>query len=206
MSSHIRLIAGLGNPGPQHVSDRHNAGFWLLDELARRAGSSFHAESKFHGEVCEISLTGARLRLLKPHTYMNRSGLSVAALAHFFKLEAEEILVVHDEIDIPSGELRVKQGGGHGGHNGLRDIIAHLASPSFARVRIGVGHPGEKKEVKDFVLHAPGRDEKQLIDTSIDKALDYLPQLVDGHFSQAMNALHRRTKREQVENDKQHDN
>ncbi len=203
MSSKIRLVAGLGNPGSQHAADRHNAGFWLLDELARRAGSSFHAESKFFGEICEVSLAGSRLRLLKPQTYMNRSGLSVAALAHFFKFEVDEILIVHDEIDIPSGELRVKQGGGHGGHNGLRDIIQHLSSLGFARVRIGVGHPGQKDHVKDFVLHAPGRDEEALIRTSIDKALDYLPKLVDGHFAEAMNALHRRTHREQVEGDKQ---
>ena len=148
-------------------------------------------------------MDGSRLRLLKPQTYMNRSGLSVAALAHFFKFEVDEILIVHDEIDIPSGELRVKQGGGHGGHNGLRDIIQHLSSPGFARVRIGVGHPGQKDYVKDFVLHAPGRDEEALIRTSIDKALDYLPKLVDGHFAEVMNALHRRTHREQVEGDKQ---
>ena len=186
---------GLGNPGPQHTADRHNAGFWLLDEFARRAAVSFRSESKFSGDACEATLAGCRLRLLKPQTYMNRSGQSVAAMARFYKLDPAEILVVHDEIDIPSGELRVKQGGGHGGHNGLRDIVQHLGSADFSRIRLGVGHPGEKSRVKDFVLHAPSRDELQLINNCIDQALEFLPRLVDGHFTEAMNALHRRTRR-----------
>ena len=199
MTRKIRLIAGLGNPGPQHVSDRHNAGFWLLDELARRGQVHFSNQSKFFGEVTEITLETNRLRLLKPQTFMNRSGRSVAALANFFKIEPDEILVVHDEIDIPSGELRVKQGGGHGGHNGLRDIVASLGSSDFSRIRIGVGRPRDKNRVKDFVLKAPGKDEQHLIEDTIDQALSNLPELVDGQFAEAMNALHRRTRRSTVD-------
>lgn len=195
MSTVIRLVAGLGNPGPRHVADRHNAGFWLVDELARRAGVGFLNEAKFFAEACEITLSGCRLRLIKPQTYMNASGQALGAVARFFKIEPAAILVVHDEIDIPAGELRVKQGGGHGGHNGLRDIVSHLGSADFVRLRIGVGHPGHKDQVHGHVLKAPSRDEEQTIRSCIDKAIEHIPGIVNGNLAQVMNELHRRTKR-----------
>ena len=190
----IQLIAGLGNPGAQYARTLHNVGFWLVDELARQGNSTFRRESKFFGEVCEVSLGAHRVRLLKPETFMNRSGQSILALAQFYKLPVDSVLVVHDEIDLPTGTLRLKLGGGHGGHNGLRDISLRLGS-NFARLRIGVGHPGHKDNVHDYVLHTPRREQEETLHSSLDEALEMIPQIVAGEFKQVMNVLHRRRRR-----------
>lgn len=189
------MVVGLGNPGPRHKRTRHNAGFWFVDQLAERNGSAFRAEAKFFGEACELSLDGHRLRLLKPQTFMNRSGQAVAAMARFYQLSPEAILVVHDEVDLPVGSLRLKQGGGHAGHNGVRDVIAQLKSADFVRLRIGVGHPGHKDEVHDHVLHATTADEEASIQDSIDEAMQLLLQILAGDFPPVMNVLHRRPRR-----------
>ena len=142
MSSHIKLIVGLGNPGNQYEKTRHNAGFWFIDTLASQLGETLKHESKFHGEVVKTAINYRNVWLLKPDTFMNKSGLAIAALANFYKIEPEEILIVHDELDIPPGSIRFKVGGGHGGHNGLRDTVAKMGSKSFQRLRVGIGHPG----------------------------------------------------------------
>ncbi|MGB0712581.1 MAG: aminoacyl-tRNA hydrolase [Gammaproteobacteria bacterium] len=185
----MRLIVGLGNPGPDYDQTRHNAGFWFVDELARRHGASFQNESRFHGEACRLTLNGRDLRLLKPMTFMNRSGQSIGSLARFFKIPVEHILVVHDELDLPPGSARLKKGGGHGGHNGLRDSIAHLGK-DFARLRIGIGHPGHKDKVVGFVLNRPGKDELPAIERAIDSAADAAPDLVAGDWDKAVRELH----------------
>ncbi|MGB0722502.1 MAG: aminoacyl-tRNA hydrolase [Gammaproteobacteria bacterium] len=185
----MSLIVGLGNPGPEYDQTRHNAGFWFVDELARRHGASFQNESRFHGEACRLTLNGRDVRLLKPLTFMNRSGQSIGALARFFKIPVEHILVVHDELDLPPGTARLKKGGGHGGHNGLRDSIAHLGK-DFARLRIGIGHPGHKDKVVGFVLNRPGKDELPAIERSIDSAADIAPDLVAGDWDRAVRELH----------------
>lgn len=192
MSSPVQLIVGLGNPGPKYEQTRHNVGFAFVDELARTKGATFRAESKFHGDVCKLSLGGSDLWLLKPTTFMNLSGKAVAALARFYKLDPESVLVVHDELDIPPGELRLKQGGGHGGHNGLRDIIAQLGSREFYRLRVGIGHPGSSREVTNYVLGKASGDERQLIEQAIDDALRELPLILEGEWQKAMNHLHSR--------------
>lgn len=192
MSSLVQLIVGLGNPGPKYEQTRHNVGFIFVDELARSKGAAFKLENKFHGDVCKLSMGGEDLWLLKPNTFMNLSGKSVAALARFYKIAPESILVVHDELDIPPGQLRLKQGGGHGGHNGLRDIVAQLGSKEFLRLRVGIGHPGESREVTNYVLGKAPRDEQIEIDAAIDEALRTLPQILDGEMQAAMNRLHSR--------------
>ena len=184
------LLVGLGNPGPRYVQTRHNAGFWFLDVAARRLKGNFRAEKRFQGEVAEGEWGGGKVRLLAPTTYMNHSGQSVGALAGFFKIPVERILVAHDEIDLQPGDVRLKVGGGHGGHNGLRDIIAHLGSPGFARLRIGVGHPGLSDDVVDYVLNRPGKAEQTRIDSAVDRACELLPIILDGDLSRAMQALH----------------
>ncbi len=189
------MVVGLGNPGPRHTRTRHNAGFWFVEQLAARNASQFRAEAKFFGEACELSLDGHRLRLLKPQTYMNRSGQAVAAMSRFYQLLPEAILVVHDEVDLPVGTVRLKQGGGHAGHNGVRDVIAQLGSADFVRLRIGVGHPGHKDEVHDHVLHAATADEVASLRGSIDETMQVLPQIVAGDFRPVMNVLHRRRRR-----------
>jgi PTH1 family peptidyl-tRNA hydrolase len=187
----IRLIAGLGNPGPEYDQTRHNAGFWFVDELARRHGGQFRRESKFAGEVCRILIGGQDLWLLKPQTFMNRSGQSLKLMTSFYKVELGEVLVAHDEIDLPPGTTRLKRGGGHGGHNGLRDIMAQLGK-DFWRLRIGVGHPGSKEQVVNYVLGRPSRDEDTLIRQDIDAAADLLDRIVGGDIQKAMNQLHSR--------------
>lgn len=190
--SNIELIVGLGNPGPKYDATRHNVGFWFVDEIARQKGSPLKPENKFHGEVSQVSLEGQSVRLLKPSTYMNHSGQAVRAVAQFYKISAENILVVHDELDIPPGTLRLKKGGGHGGHNGLRDIIAHLSSKEFTRLRIGIGHPGNSRDVTNYVLGRAGGSDQQLIEQSIEDALHYLPLIIKGEQQKAMNHLHSR--------------
>ncbi len=192
MSQGIRLIVGLGNPGPRYQDTRHNAGFWWVDELARRHGAVFKAEGRFHGETARLIVGDHDCRLLKPTTYMNHSGRAVSALARYYRLAPEEILVAHDELDLPCGTVRLKQGGGHGGHNGLRDTIAALGSRDFYRLRIGIDHPGHRDQVVDYVLSPPRREEEALIRQAIDRAAEQLPALLEGRFQQVMNQLHAR--------------
>jgi PTH1 family peptidyl-tRNA hydrolase len=193
----IRLIVGLGNIGPEYERTRHNAGFWFVDAIANKAGARFGAERKFHGEVARLRGHDSELWLLKPSTYMNRSGQAVVALALYYKILPTQMLVVHDELDLPPGTIKLKRGGGHAGHNGLRDIQAKLTTPDFWRLRVGIGHPRTlqlNQEVADFVLHPPGREHQQAIDEAIGRALDVVPQLVDGQFERAMLKLHAQPK------------
>jgi len=185
----IRLIAGLGNPGREYADNRHNVGFWFVDEIARRAGASLRAESRFHGSAVRVNLHGQEVWLIEPQTYMNLSGQAVGALASFYKITPEEILVVHDELDLPPGTARLKRGGGAGGHNGLKHIIAHSGA-DFWRLRIGIGHPGDKNAVADFVLHRPSQPEEELIRTALDESFCILPLLAAGDMAGAMHRLH----------------
>ncbi len=188
--SEIRLIVGLGNPGREHEISRHNAGFWWVDEFARSHEVSFRENGKFHGQVARIVLHGREIHLLKPQTFMNVSGRAVFALAQFFRIIPQHILVVHDELDLPPGSAKLKLGGGHGGHNGLKDIIAHLGTPDFWRLRIGIGHPGERIEVSNYVLSAPHHAERVLIDDAIQRAQDVATLIVEGKLEAAMLKLH----------------
>jgi PTH1 family peptidyl-tRNA hydrolase len=193
LSKPIRLLVGLGNPDPRDARTRHNAGFWFADAVASRWGGSFRSQSNFFGDVADCHVGGDRLRLLKPTTYMNNSGRSVAALVNFYKLESDEILIAHDEIDLPPGTVRLKRGGGHGGHNGLRDIIPQLGSSDFARLRIGVGHPGNNNAVVGYVLKAAPADEQRAIDDAVALAVDHFPDIVAGQLEAVMNSLHRKS-------------
>ncbi len=190
----IRLFVGLGNPGPQYEATRHNAGFWWLDRVARDAGAHLTAETKFFGLAARLRSHGREAWLLEPMTFMNASGRGVAALARFYKIAPEEILVVHDELDLPPGQARLKLGGGHGGHNGLKDIAVHLGTPDFWRLRLGIGHPGDKIAVVGYVLHPPAREEADRIGEAIERSATLLPLLIDGSFDAAMLKLHTRPK------------
>jgi len=181
-----RLVVGLGNPGGEYEDNRHNLGFWFIDRLARDLNVSLAAQGKFCGHVGRLD----DLWLLKPTTFMNRSGQAVAALARFYKIMPDEILVVHDELDLQPGVIRLKQGGGNGGHNGLKDIQAHLTTPDFWRLRLGIGHPGERNEVVNYVLKAPRREEQELIDQAIDRCLIAWPKLGVGDYEAAQRQLH----------------
>ena len=192
MSAPVQLIVGLGNPGAEYEQTRHNAGFWFVEAVARSAGGSFRTESKFHGEACKVRLDGHEVWLLKPMTYMNRSGQSVAALARFYKIPLENILVAHDELDVPPGELRLKQGGGHAGHNGLRDIGSVMGGNNFLRLRIGIGRPAHSGEVTGFVLGKPPQSERTLIEDAVAEAVATMPLLMQGEMARAMNRLHSR--------------
>jgi len=187
----LRVVVGLGNPGPEHLVTRHNAGFWFVDLLARRHGGEFRDYRKFSGETARITLSEREIILLKPTTYMNRSGLSVRQLSDFYKIAPEEILVAHDELDLPVGSVRLKQGGGHGGHNGLRDTIAHIGE-AFWRLRLGIGHPGNKAEVIDYVLTRAPRAEEDLILETVSTAADVMPLLLEQGAERAMTRLHSR--------------
>lgn len=189
--SEIKLIVGLGNPGREYEATRHNAGFWWVDEFARHNQIAFKNESKFHGLAARGVLHGHEVHLLKPQTFMNVSGRAVGALAQFYKIDAAEILVVHDELDLPPGSAKLKLGGGHGGHNGLKDIIAHLGSRDFWRLRIGVGHPGDRAEVVNFVLNAPRKEEQVLIEGALQRAQEIAPLIIEGKLEAAMQTLHR---------------
>jgi len=186
----IKLIVGLGNPGKDYQAHRHNAGFWFVEALARQLGASFNKQSKFFGETSEVLLDNSRIRLLKPQTFMNCSGQAIQALANYFNIEAEEVLVVHDELDLNPGTTKLKKGGGHGGHNGLRDTIKALDSKEFYRLRIGIGHPGSKNEVVGFVLNQPSNNELDLIQCSMRDAMSVIGLVVEGRFEQAMKELH----------------
>ena len=189
--SSIRLIVGLGNPGSDYRGTRHNAGADFVEELARRGGCTLHAEARFFGLLGRVDIAGHDLRLLIPGTYMNRSGKAVAAVASFYKIAPAEILIAHDELDIPAGTARFKRGGGHGGHNGLRDIVPALGNQKdFYRLRVGIGHPGHASKVTGHVLGRPSAEDRAHIDASIDEAVDALPLLLDGDETKAMTRLH----------------
>ncbi|MCW7551085.1 aminoacyl-tRNA hydrolase [Endozoicomonas gorgoniicola] len=187
----IQLIVGLGNPGAQYDDTRHNAGFWFVEELARAYGAVLQPEKKFFGHAARISINGQDVRLLNPTTFMNRSGQAVGALATFYKIPPQSILVAHDELDLPPGVGRLKQGGGHGGHNGLRDIIASLGNnKDFLRLRLGIGHPGNSKEVVNYVLNKPAVADRQRIDAVIDEAVRVTSEVVNGARQKAVQELH----------------
>lgn len=185
----LKMIVGLGNPGPEHLLTRHNAGFWFVDALASRLGGRFRSHTKFQGEICRVQLAGGDITLLKPMTYMNRSGLAIRSLADYLKVSPGEILVAHDELDLPVGEVRFKLGGGAGGHNGLRDTITHLGA-EFWRLRLGVGHPGDRSLVIDYVLRrAPKAEEDQIL-ACVEESLEALPVFLEHGSERAMNGLH----------------
>lgn len=193
MDTPIQLIVGLGNPGPKYERTRHNAGVFFVMELARQFNATLKDESKFHGATGKAQINGTDVRLLIPSTYMNRSGQSVSALARFYDIPIEAILVAHDDLDLAPGVARLKIGGGHGGHNGLRDTIKALGNKNnFARLRIGIGHPGHADAVVDFVLKRASKSEQQLIDGAIDDAIGVMPEVVTGNWNQAMKTLHTR--------------
>ncbi len=184
-----RLIVGLGNPGAEYVDTRHNAGFWLCERLASRLGVELRRESRFHGLA---GRSQEQVWLLLPQTYMNRSGQAVAALARFYRITPAETLVLHDELDLPPGVLRLKFGGGLGGHNGLKDIADHLGTQDFWRLRLGVGHPGDRNQVVDYVLKKPRSEERVQIEEALDRALDAWPLLAAGEYPAAMQKINTR--------------
>jgi len=190
VSEPIKLIVGLGNPGAEYAATRHNAGFWWVDELARLHNANFRADGKFHGLIAKTALHGHEVQLLKPQTFMNLSGRAVGAVANFYKLQPAQILVVHDELDLPPGSAKLKLGGGHGGHNGLKDIIAHLGTKDFWRLRVGIGHPGERAEVVNYVLNAPRKEEQVLIGEALQRAQEIAPLIIEGKLEAAMLKLH----------------
>jgi PTH1 family peptidyl-tRNA hydrolase len=187
----LRIIVGLGNPGPEHQVTRHNVGFWFVDLLARRHGGEFRDYRKYSGETARVAIDGQELILLKPTTYMNRSGLSVRQISDFYKIVPDDILVAHDELDLPVGSVRLKNGGGHGGHNGLRDTIAHIGE-NFWRLRLGIGHPGNKAEVIDYVLTRAPRVEEDLILEAVATAADSVPLILEQGAERAMTKLYSR--------------
>jgi PTH1 family peptidyl-tRNA hydrolase len=186
----IKLIVGLGNPGPDYEQTRHNAGFWFVDRLARQHNQTFRNESRHHGQVCKLNLGGIEVRLLKPSTFMNRSGQSVSSLANYYRIPPGAILVVHDELDLEPGQVRLKKGGGHAGHNGLRDIMSALGSREFHRMRIGIDHPNDRKIVVNYVLGHPSKSDRDAIDNAIGDAIESLDEIVRGELNKAMNRLH----------------
>lgn len=185
----LHAIVGLGNPGPEHVHTRHNAGFWFVDALARKYQGHFRAHAKYHGEVCRIEIAGQEITLLKPQTYMNRSGLSVRALCDYLKIPSHHVLAAYDEMDLPLGTARFKFGGGAGGHNGVRDLVTHLGA-EFWRMRLGIGHPGNKSEVIDYVLRRAPAAEEALIHDSITRAMEAVAVYLEQGAEKAMNGLH----------------
>jgi len=186
----IRLLVGLGNPGPEYEATRHNAGFWWIDEVARTLRASLVPERGYHGLVARVNRPEGPLWLLEPMTFMNLSGKSVAALARFFKIAPDEILVAHDELDLLPGQMKLKQGGGHAGHNGLKDLHAQLGSADYWRLRLGIGHPGVKAEVIHYVLRKPPAAEREAIDKAIEGSLGALDLMLAGDMERAMMKVH----------------
>ena len=186
----IKLFVGLGNPGPDYEATRHNAGFWWIDALAREWKLNLAVEKGFWGQVARTSMGGQSVWLLEPMTFMNVSGKSVAALARFYKIAPEEILVVHDELDIPPGQAKLKKGGSHAGHNGLRDIHAQLGTADYWRLRLGIGHPGSKPEVVNWVLKKPSQDDRIAIEQCTDRTLKAVPALLAGEMDKATLLIH----------------
>lgn len=194
MTQPIKLIVGLGNPGPEYANTRHNAGFWLVEAIATDLSCAFTVEKSFFGALAKTRMNTEQIFLAKPLTYMNRSGQCVGALARFYKIAPEEVLVVHDELDLMPGQVKVKQGGGHAGHNGIKDIQAALGSPNFWRLRLGIGHPRSlnlTQEVADFVLHCPRREEQTDIDAALTRCRAVMPLFFKGDFVKATEQLHR---------------
>jgi len=189
--THLSIIAGLGNPDDKYERTLHNAGFWFVEALARKYGGQFRYEKKFDAEYCRINLHGDDVWLVKPQSYMNMSGGPVRQMLDYYRLKTEQLLVAHDEIDLPPGTVRLKQGGGHGGHNGIRDVIRHCGA-DFMRLRLGVGHPGEKSKVTGYVLKRGSEDVEAAVEQSIDEAVAVMPVLVDDGLNAAMKKLHTR--------------
>ena len=188
--STLRLLVGLGNPGPEYLQTRHNAGFWLVDAFAQRHGLELQPETKFFGTTTRLQKGAWDLRMLQPMTFMNRSGKAVAALANFYKIKPEEILVAYDELDLPPGVAKFKTGGGSGGHNGIKDITAAIGSPDFHRLRIGIGHPGHKSKVTGYVLGKAPAQDQQLMDDTIAQACQSIEVLLDQGLVAAQQQLH----------------
>ncbi len=193
MSIPIQIIAGLGNPEEKYERTLHNAGFWFVDAIARKYGGSFRYEKRFDADICRVNLHGEDTWLIKPQSYMNLSGGPVRGMLDYYRLKVGELLVAHDEIDLPAGTVRLKQAGGHGGHNGIRDVIRHCGA-DFLRLRLGVGHPGEKSKVTGYVLKRGSADVEAAIERNIDDALAVLPLLMDGDIGAAMKTLHTKGK------------
>jgi len=189
MTTHLTMIAGLGNPEDRYERTLHNAGFWFVDELARRLNGRFKYEKRFDADICKVNVAGQDVWLAKPQSYMNLSGGPVRGLLDYYRLSVEQLLVAHDEIDLPPGTVRLKAGGGHGGHNGLRDVIKHCGR-EFMRLRLGVGHPGHKDEVTNYVLKKASSEAEALINRNVDDAADVMPLLVEDGLSAAMKKLH----------------
>lgn len=183
-------LIGLGNPGPQYAKSRHNVGFWWVDACAREWGIDFKPEAKFFGDFARTRWQGHSLLLLKPKTFMNRSGQAVVALLNYYRIPLENTLVIHDDLDLPPGIARLKRTGGHGGHNGLRDIISHLDRRDFLRLRLGIGHPGSDQDVVSYVLNRPLAAEQEAIEAAINAGLEVLPQVLAGELEKAMHRLH----------------
>ena len=190
MTASLRLIVGLGNPGSKYDKTRHNAGFWFVDELAKRYNGQWLAEKRFSGLACKVDIAGNMVWLLKPTTFMNRSGLAAHQLTSFFKIDATQVLVAHDEMDLPAGVMRLKKGGGHGGHNGLRDLHAQIGK-DYWRLRVGIDHPGDRNLVLNYVLGTPSRSDEDAIMNGIYDAADQIKLVVAGDTQKAMNELHR---------------
>jgi PTH1 family peptidyl-tRNA hydrolase len=189
--SQIALIAGLGNPGPGYKGTRHNAGFWFIEELSQHYPLDFKLESRFRGEVASVQINGLSVRVLRPGTFMNESGQSIVSLMRYFAIEPGALLVVHDDLDLEPGVIRLKEGGGHGGHNGLRDLIRHLDSNDFVRLRLGIGHPGHPDDVTAYVLHTPPANERSAILDAVYRAVALIEPIINGDHAAVMNELHR---------------
>lgn len=189
MKTHLTMIAGLGNPEERYERTLHNAGFWFVDELARRAGVSFRYEKRFDADICKVDIAGRDVWLVKPQSYMNLSGGPVRSMLDYYRLKASQLLVAHDEIDLPPGTVKLKDGGGHGGHNGMRDVIQHCGR-DFLRLRLGVGHPGQKDKVTSYVLKKASSDDESAILRNVDDAADVMSLLVEDGLSAAMKKLH----------------
>jgi PTH1 family peptidyl-tRNA hydrolase len=199
----VQLVVGLGNPGPRYAETRHNAGFWFVDRLAVQLGGRFAAETRFHGEVARVDSGRGGCWILKPETFMNDSGRAVQRFIAYYDIPVDAVLIAHDEVDFPAGVARLKRGGGHGGHNGLRDVVA-CVGPDFLRLRLGVGHPGDKDKVESYVLSRPGAEERDLIDAAIGRALEVVPRVLAGEFEKAMTELHG-SEKSKVESEKNED-
>jgi PTH1 family peptidyl-tRNA hydrolase len=199
MDDVLKLIVGLGNPGPEHERDRHNVGYWLVDDLVSGGAPGFRNEQKILGDACQVMLGSRNVRLLKPMTFMNRSGQSVRQAIDYYKLSPEQVLVIHDDLDLLPGTARFKRGGGHGGHNGLRDIISHCGK-DFLRLRIGIGHPGRREQVTGFVLRPPGKEEHQAILNALGESRRALDVLMADGLEKATHCLHTATPREDMGN------
>lgn len=189
----IKLVIGLRNPGAEYAQTRHNAGEWFVQALDKTYPLSFTTEKAFQGEVGQLVIQDQNARILLPLTYMNLSGQSTGALSRFYRLTPEQILVIHDDLDLPAGTLRLKTGGGHGGHNGLKDIVNHLGSNAFHRLRVGIGHPGDKTLVHNYVLGKPSQEEKAKIQASFESGIQLMPRILSGDIAGAMNELNRGT-------------